>query len=225
MEALKIYEGVLRELDRFGSPRYDINDHNYFVNKAKNKVVDDLISAYEVNQVVTEMLANVIVVDTIIVNPTDKTSLRKRQLRPDFDSLKSCLVTFRVIKDFECFKAGKKSQIPARRLTEDAEMFSMQNQYYRPSFIKENVFYQTRNKEIELFYDTIDHPESFVIIDSVRIEHTVDVPDILISPTKTNLANSALHRKVNQKIIEVTALMFLENSKSQRTQSFSSINQ
>ena len=224
MEALKIYEAVLRELDRFGSPRYDVNDHNHFVNQAKDEIVEGLISLYEADQRLTEMLQGIVKKGEIVFNANPKTAIREKDLPLDFDSLKSCLVTFLVKEDFSCFKKNGKVQLPARRLTEDAEMFSMTNSYYWPSFLKENVYYQTREKKIEILYDVPQEEESRVVIDRVQFEYTINPPDIILAQDFSNVQNSTLHRKVNRKIIQRTALMFLENSKSQRTQSFSQLN-
>ena len=224
MEALKIYEGVLRELDRFGSPRYDIDDHNYFVNKAKNKVVEELISAYEVTQRITEMLKGIVKSGVIVFNANDRSSLRIGNLPTDFDSIKSCMVSFRIKEEFSCFKKGGKVSLPARRLTEDSEMFIHTNSFYWASFEKENIYYQTRELKLELFYDMEQEPETRVVIDSAKIEYTVSPPDILLRQDKTNLSNSTLHKNVSEKIIERTALLFLENSKNQRTSTFSQIN-
>jgi len=225
MEALKMYEGVLRELNRFGSPRYDIDDHNYFVNKAKDYVVEEIIKNYELNQRLTEMLKGIVKPASILFNANDRTDKRIGDLPIDFDSLKSCKVIFRAKEDFSCFKKGQKIHIPARRLTEDSEMFVHINSYYWPSFIKENVYYQTRDLKIEIFYDTTTEQENRVVIDSVFIEHTVHPADIILGQDKSNIQNSTLHKKVNTKIIERTALLFLENSTNQRTQSYSQTNQ
>lgn len=224
MEALKIYEAVLRELDRFGSPRYDVNDHNYFVNQAKDEIVEGLISLYEADQRLTEMLQGIVKQGEIIFNANSRTANRVKDLPLDFDSLKSCSVTFSIKESFSCFKKDSKVKLPARRLTEDAEMFSMTNSYYWPSFVKENIYYQTREKKVEIFYDVPQEPESRVVIDKANIEYTVNPPDIILGQDFSNVQNSTLHRKVNRKIIQRTALMFLENSKSQRTNSFSSLN-
>jgi hypothetical protein len=225
MEALKMYESVLRELNRFGSPRYDIDDHNFFVNKAKDYVIEEIIKNYELNQRLTELLQGVVKFSAILLNATDKTSKRIGDLPLDFDSLKSCTVVFRVKEDFSCYKKGQLVSHPARRLTEDSEMFVHTNSYYWPSFVKENIYYQTREKKIEIFYDTANEPENRVVIDSVKIEHTVHPADIILAQNKTNVSNSVFHKKVNTKIIERTALLFLENSTNQRTQSFSQTNQ
>jgi hypothetical protein len=224
MNALKMYESVLRELDRFGSPRYDFDDQNYFVNKAKDAVVNDLVAQYEITQEVTEMLENIIVTDGIVFNVNDKSKVRKRPLKAGFDSLKSCKVTFRATVAFECFEKGHKWELPARRLTKDAEMFTMSNSFYRPSFTNENIYYQVRNKEIEILYDSLSHPEKDVVIDNVVVEHSVIVPDIIIGQNGSSVQDSVLHPKVNSKIVSMTALLFLENSKSQRTNTFSSLN-
>lgn len=224
MEALKIYEGVLRELDRFGSPRYDVDDHNYFVNKAKDAIVEELVKLYELDQRMTEMLQGIVKQGEVIFNANDRSEIRIGNLPPDFDSLKSCRVTFSIKDSFSCFKKGDKVMLPARRLTEDAEMFTLTNSFYWPSFTNENIFYQTREKKIEIFYDVPQKKEPKVVVFKVNFEYTVSAPDIILSKTFTNVQNSTLHQKVNRKIIERTALLFLENSKNPRTNSYSQIN-
>lgn len=225
MEALKMYEGVLRELDRFGSPRYDINDHNYFVNVSKDEVVDQTIKAYEITQEVTELLQGIIVSQDIQLNPNDRTSVRIADLRTDFDNLKGVEVTFRFIKDHECHKKGDKVMPPVRRLTTDAMGFAKSNNYYRPSFEKENIYYRVRDKKIEILFDTPDNPVDYVVIHNIWVEHTSHPPDIILGQDKSNVANSVLHRKLNREVIKMTALKFLENSKHPRTQSYPQINQ
>lgn len=225
MEALKMYEHVLRDLNRFGSPRYDIDDHNYFVNKAKDDVVEELIKNYELTQRLTEMLKGIVKSHSIIFNSNEKTNRKIGDLPLNFDSLKSCKVYFKVKEDFSCFKKGSVISYPARRLTEDSEMFVHTNSYYWPSFLKENIYYQTRDLKLEIFYDTDKEPENRVVISNSIIEHTFSPPDIILGQDKLNIQNSTLHLKVNRKIIQRTAFLFLENSTSQRTQSFTQTNQ
>lgn len=225
MEALKMYEGVLRELDRFGSPRYDVDDHNYFVNVSKDEVVDEIIKAYELTQEVTELLQGIIVSQDIPMNPNDRTSNRIAALRPDFDNLKGVEVTFRFIKDYGCHKKGEKVMPHIRRLTTDAMGFAKSNNYYRPSFEKENIYYRVRDKKIEILFDTPEARADFVVIDNIWVEHTSHPPDIVLGQDMSNVANSVLHRKLNREIIKRTALKFLENSKHPRTQSYPQINQ
>lgn len=225
MEALKMYESVLRELDRFGSPRYDINDHNYFVNVSKDQVVDEIIKAYELTQEITEMLQGIIVSYDIVMNANDRTSHKTASLRAYFDNLKGVMVRFRYIKDFECHKKGDRVEFSARRMTTDAKGFAVTNNYYKPSLEKENIYYTVRDKKITILYDTLESIVNYAILDNVWVEHTVHPADIILGQDKSNVANSTLHRKVNRAIIMMTSSKFLENSKNQRVQTFNQINQ
>jgi hypothetical protein len=224
MEALAIYQGVLRELDRFGSPRYDVNDHNYFVNVVKDEVVDALVQLYEQTQEITEMLSGIIDAYDIPVGSNERRAIKIIDLKPSFDNMKGVVVRFRYVKNYECHQKGDTKELPARRMTTDAEGFAMTNNYYKPSFERENVFYRTREKKVEILYDRPENVQDYVVIENLRVEHTLHPPDIILGQDGTNVANSTLHRKVNRKIIVGTAAKFLENSKSQRTQTFNKLN-
>ena len=172
MTANQVLEAALTELNKVNAPSLILEDYNYFINKAINQYINKAYNAYDVSQQKTDDLR--VLKSTAVLTPTRQTiypdvsgsplvsnsplfkATYEVFLPDDYLHILSCLVEYKVQKNYKCYNANTYLQFGAKRLT--ADMFSqiINNYYLRPKY--DNPYYFINNVGSDFEYPINDIP-------------------------------------------------------------------
>jgi len=187
----QLYEGVLRKLDKFGSPDIDIPDFNYFMPQAVRNVLTAAIDAAETNQKTTDnirrLMAKVVYKKepdaslqdkplelANLVLPTDYYHLRKRALR----------ITYQLLQAYGRHQSlSEKFTVTATRVDGDQQASASDNYFLRARF--RDPHFRVINNRLEIFPapDAYWEPvtieaEYFMEPPIVKLEELEDEPNV-----------------------------------------------
>jgi hypothetical protein len=131
--ARDLYEAVLIEVNKDGSPNLLLEDFNHFANKAINNYINKRYNIYDINQQTTDDLR--VLKSTAILKPTrvntydtftnageGKMATFEVTMPSDYLHILNCICVYKLKKTYKCYNAGDIWRTPARRLT--ADMYS-----------------------------------------------------------------------------------------------------
>ena len=174
---LKLYQDLLYQLDRYGSPSFEVDDFNYWWNYSIRKYVNRALEVYDLTQKVSDGLAPLISLpQTVSLNATDLTSVKEFALPVDYYRILGCFVIFRITTNYQQYRKPDKHKKKAFRMTADLRGYAEDNTYHMPRFDK--PYYQRRGDSIYIEYETMTYPVSFAVIESVVYEY-IKAPVVL----------------------------------------------
>lgn len=146
MTAKEVYNAILTEMNKTASGTLDLEDFNYFFNKAINQFVNKRYNLDGVNQQVTDDLRVLKASTTLdpvsdMTQPSNITSLEAFEksnvefvLPADYLHLTGCIVNYQVLKDYKCYNKDDYCQFNAKRATEEIVGQLLDNFYFRPTY-------------------------------------------------------------------------------------------
>lgn len=226
MTAKQVFEGILYELNKVEAPSFELEDFNYFVNKAINNYLSKRYNVYDSAQQTTDDLSalSATLRYTASTTPALDVAGKRIPLPDDYFHLLNCLVTFKALAGFKCYSQNDLKPKAAKRLTADMFSFIQDDYYNRPDYRR--PYYYVRDGVIELRTGV----HSLLSLDSVVIDYlrTPEIVELLQSdvddPTVDNSQVLQFPHYVCQEIIKETTLIFLENAASPRMQSHVAVN-
>jgi hypothetical protein len=159
MTSREVYEGVLIELDKKGSPDLLIDEFNYYINKGMYEYVNKRYNVYDINQQTSDDLqvlkesADIVGTAIKAIGETTSTSdgisiteARFNAILPlNYFHLTNCVLEYKLKKDFKCYKKDTLYSIGARRITSDLYAGVIQNAWLRPQY--KNPYYMIQNNQ------------------------------------------------------------------------------
>lgn len=205
--ALELYEGVLRELDKYGSPDFEIHEFNDFINRAQDIYLNEELKAYDMVDAVSDNLSVLVSNKSIPVNETDDSENRSGELPEDYRRITGCLAVIRVKTEFDGYSQGTKLTFPARRMTADSESFSMDNSYFSPIVSRHviRLFRRVKGKSIEILYDTPMNPNNNILVEAIRLEYIRNPKRIKLSDDYESVEGSEFPENVDDRILSLCA--------------------
>lgn len=231
MDAVLVYESLLREVNRFEAPEIDYLDFNYWIAEGINKLMLDEIESYELSQTVTDTLRAVLKEKEVVVNATSDTDAREFIVETDYRHLMKCFVTFKYKLVTNKYEVNSLRSTHTKRLTGDAEAFIYDNFYQRP-LLSDNdsrIYHRVFDNKIRILFEKDPSvPEGVVFINKVKYEYFAEPLKIKLAMVEGELEseqNSIFPEHVTKKIIKLTARMILEKSgRVNKIQSHSIVN-
>lgn len=192
--SLELYKSVLRELDKFESPSFTLEDFNYFFNAAADNVIETMAVKMEVSDE-AYMHVKSLIKDIPLSELGDN----------EFEDITEDVVRLCGYK-VKC--DGKEHMAvympPSRR------SYIMYNYFSRPD--KDQVYYENSNGRVLFLLGNGNIVES---ASAVVVTH----PDrVVISSDTTLVKDSTLPRKTNREIVREATRLFLENTQNVRYQ-------
>lgn len=221
--AAQMYEGVLIELDQYQSAEFDVQDFNYFMPSAVEKLLKPELDAFELTQTVTDKLRPIIKVSSAIeLNPTNTTDVRKITLPGDYRHVVSVLVRLRYKTPSTAYAANALRSTYSKRLTGDSQAQIDENSYLRPlvSDADVRVYHRVIGNELHVILDTHRYPETKVVIQDIVLEYIRTAPEIRLNDDLTVAQETIFPAHFNREFVKACARLFLENEESARLQSF-----
>lgn len=164
MTAKGIFEAMLIECSKVGSPSLLLSDYNYYINKAINNYINKRYNIYDINQQTsddirvlksTAFLTPKLQQDVMESNPESILSaahpiISKLQgatyevdLPKDYLHLLNCICYFQVTKNWKCYNGGSYAKFAAKRLTADSWSTIINDYFNRPT--PERPYYYIHN--------------------------------------------------------------------------------
>lgn len=215
--ALELYSAVLRELNKFNAPDFDVADFNYWFNDSVLKWVEAELESYEREQEDSDEFRMLLTPDVKTLNEGNSTNVRKLALPEGYYRLARCKAVFRCKKDWNGFAEGAKIYQPVRRLTQTIRELAMQNSYYSPE--PEDPFYEIIGQELHILFDSPSKPNESVVVESVEYAYIREPEAIELGEDYSSVKDSPFSVPVNRKLVKLCTQAFLENSASPRLQS------
>lgn len=215
--ALELYTAVLRELNKFNAPDFDVPDFNYWINDSLLKWVEDELDGYEREQKDTDEFRMLLLPDSKVLNEGNTTDVRKLTLPGNYYRLARCRAVFRCLENWNGYVKGAKIYQPVRRLTQTIQDLAMQNSYFSPE--PEDPFYEIIGQELHILFDTPAKQNKAVVVESVEYAYIRQPETIELGEDYSNVKDSPFAAPVNRKLVKLCALAFLENGASPRLQS------
>lgn len=153
MTVRQIFEATEIELNKNQAPGIQLQEFNYYLNKAINQYINKVYNTYDLNQQTTDdlrVLKSTAFLTPKKYNPTDyqgRTYLSSKypqisslygatyevNMPIDYLHLLNCVCIYYVAKTKDCWDAGSYIQIPATRLTADSWSQVITDIYNRPT--------------------------------------------------------------------------------------------
>lgn len=149
MTARQVWEGMLTELSKTGSPSMLLQDFNYFFNKAINQYINKRYNIYDINQQTSDDLR--VLKATTTLKPSKITTTGTADfisagaglsriygatyevnLPLDYLHMLNCVCLFKVNERFKCYDEGDIIPFKATRLTADLWSNIINDYYNRP---------------------------------------------------------------------------------------------
>lgn len=208
---LNIYEGTLFELERYGAPIFHPIHFNYFYADAVQDWLNDQVKLLEMGQTNDDNL-NAFTKDVFISGQTFV-------LPTDYFRIKSCIAYFEYLRDVGCHKKGEAFRKEAKRFPAELESASLENAYTRPSI--RNVYRKIIGNQLQINFTYLESKDYKVT--AIALKYIAVIPLPLLNRDFESSDNSVVlpfTDAVNAQHIDYTTRKFLENTGSQRLQSF-----
>lgn len=213
--ALEVYQGLLKELDKWESPSFSIKDFNYFVNSAMLEYTNNNFAEFDVKGKTLDDI-RVLIPDPLPITLTNG----RGTLPTDYLHLLSCDIvvkytldhTFRRKDDLVTYKG-------IDRYVSDRSGYRDKNSYLRDSPTKPQ--YQITGNNLTIKIGTVN----YAVADSAKIEYVKKPPAIYLDPRvrqnisfDVNSIPSVFPSEVNREIVKLCRRIILENFESNRYQ-------
>lgn len=222
MNALEAYRDVLRELDKYESPTFTVNDFNYFYNKAISQYIDSNYRQFDLLMKDVQDLSCFTASQTLTLPSSGEVSLPLA----DYRHLLSLKITVKFKVNIGRYKSGQSYEFWPERMKSGQKGFRYRSAYGKPNFRR-------------YYYEIYSVVESGVPVNKVRIlfdSSKVEffgtnnlVVDYIKQPAAIALASNGLNPQTlefNQsttvrnniyfEIINICRALFLENIESPR---------
>lgn len=173
---LKLYQGLLYQLDRFGAPTFEVPEFNYWWNFATRKFINKTLDVFDLTQKVSDALRVLIEPGEEVLNPDDSTDVRKFTLKENYYRLLNCVFKIRFKEARDCFKKADTVLYAAKRMTADLASFALKNTYHKPQYNR--PYYQVVGSDLVLTIDTGDFPDTGVVIEKVNYNY-IKAPNVI----------------------------------------------
>lgn len=226
MTARQVWEGMLTELSKTGSPSMLLQDFNYFFNKAINQYINKRYNIYDINQQTSDDLR--VLKATTTLEPTKITTTGTANflnagaglskiygatyevnLPLDYLHMLNCVCLFELQDRFKCYNQGDIVPFKATRLTADLWSNIINDYYNRPLPERPYFYIHNINTSVDVPTNKIGGQDSTATPDTLtRTTVGTDAPkDYKITGTgatgnniATNITiDSNLPRKIDLK--------------------------
>jgi hypothetical protein len=207
-DALQVYEGVLRELDRYGSPNFEVHDFNHFIKKAVDMYVGEMLKVYDITDQVSDELSSLVKQESLVFNPNNTTNVRSATMPDDYLRITNCIVALREKG------TGKKDYVKAQRLTGDAYAYIFDNSYFKPIVTNcvKRVYRRIVNGKLDIIYDTPSNVNEDTVVESVTLEYIRKPKAIVLGDDYVSVQGSEFPDNVDQKIISLCVHLVRERN-------------
>lgn len=164
MTARQVYEGVLIEINKAGSPSILLEDFNYLFNKVVYQYINKRYNMFDQNQQLTDDLR--VLKSTAIIRPklanvdygVDENNVAllggfdlygavyEVELPTDYLHLLNCICNFKLTKNFKCYNKNSFVPFGAKRLPSGSWGAIINDFYLKPSY--KNPYYYIHNVNI-----------------------------------------------------------------------------
>lgn len=214
---LQIYKDVLRELDKYNSPSFEIEDFNYFFNKARLERCNIRYQLFDTKQQLTDDLRSLVVHKIY----TKQEMVNNYGLLPsDYFHTLGTKVTFGYKLTEGCNIGGSTFSKACKRLTADNSGFILGRKFYEPS--PKRPYYKLEGDSI-LIERGFDLNLEIVSLDLEYLKYPKQIklnPDFTSTPVNDT---SEFSDYVDNEDIKICVSLFLENVEQRRSQSFPAI--
>lgn len=224
--AIDLYQSVLREIDKYGAPSFEVGDFVYFYNKAITQYVNQRYSLFEIKQQLTDDLRVLIVSGKeFILNPTVNTNVKFTTISdfdPEYLHLLNCIVTFKY-KKLDCNGVNYLHAEACKRLDADKYAYVINNSYLKPDV--KRPYFKISGDQLEIVFDTPNKLNTEVVVNKINIDY-LRTPTRITLDSVTFIGNtSEFPDYVDTEIINICTKLFLENVEQGRIQTNIPINQ
>lgn len=147
MTSRQVYEALLVEMNKTDAPNIQLEDFNYFVNKAIYQYVNKRYNIYDINQQTTDDLRVLKSTTRLIPKPvsddiyeglttTGKLAIYECILPSDYLHMLNCVCIYKVHRTYKCYNKNDIWRTAAKRLTADAYSQVLDNYWNRPTYKK-----------------------------------------------------------------------------------------
>ena len=147
MTSRQVYEALLVEMNKTDAPNIQLEDFNYFVNKAIYQYVNKRYNIYDINQQTTDDLRVLKATTRLIPKPvsndiyeglttTGKLAIYECILPSDYLHMLNCICIYKVNRTYKCYNKNDIWRTAAKRLTADAYSQVLDNYWNRPTYKK-----------------------------------------------------------------------------------------
>lgn len=204
MTSAELYRNVLRELDKYESPTFDVQDFNYFFNSAIEEYISINYSKFDMKQKELDDIRTLVkreqvtVTNSSIVLPEDYRHLLEISLNLTFTNPR-CNEVISYVQT-------------AKKIEADKLGYIRENSYLAPN--RYNSYYTIRGNNVILSIGN-NITVTSAVLEYLRIPTAV-VFDPVVS---ANNVNSEFPLHVDYELIKLCRRIFLENTESSRYQS------
>lgn len=220
--AMGIYEAVLIELNSYASPRFDVADFNYWVNKASDQFVKEQLNILELTAKESHYLRMISLPAQITFSGATAELVYQGALPDKFRRLTGCRYHFRVTESWKKYEKGQTIDAAARRLRDDSEDFILSNSYFEPT-VKE-PYYKVAGDKLYAFFHPVHRSIKGIVLEKAEIRFIAQHDDILLGEDFENIKNSPFQAEVNRELVKLCTRLFLENSSNPRLQTHPPVN-
>jgi hypothetical protein len=229
MNAKDLYADVLRELDRYQAPSFEVHEYNYFLPKAVNQVLVDAYRAYKDTGKPSDVLRFYSLSVTKSLNPKLSDKANEVSLTLDDRYILSVKGTFKAIKDDCGFKQGDTSEFYLNETEEKRLRDLFRNSYLIPNLEEDRAYWLIEGRKLKVLYTSSPRPHANWQVSKLDYV-AVKEPDLSSFLLPANFMTASLPTiQVPDKLIKLfvnkTVDMFLENSMNPRLSTHTTINQ
>lgn len=210
MKALQAYRNLLRELDKFESPSFTVQDFNYFFNSAVSEYITVNYQSFDVRQ---KELDDIRAIVNIGVNAGSYNA--GFSLPEKYRHLLHLETVLRVTANFSYYVVDQQIKVYPQRMHTNAKGFAEQNAYQRGSI--EEPYYQITKGKLLVFAG------SNVEIVLGAMDYIEEPAQVYLNPDKSADFNQEVNNTTLQfpdyvinEIILHCRRIFLENVESPR---------
>lgn len=222
MKALDAYRDVLKELDKFESPSFDIRDFNYFFPKAISRYIDQNYRQFDVLQKEVDDIGSMLKLNQPLQLASDGTVA----LPADYRHMLGVRVKVKFIATRGKYRTNDLAEFYPERMKSGQKGFRYKNAFGKPNFRR--YYYELSQGNFALLYDAtaVGIPTGI----NLWLDFVSQPADPYLNPDKTVdynllvnnsllLFNTGVSRNyVYYEIVNVCKEIFLENIESMRTQ-------
>lgn len=222
MTALDAHRDVLKELDKFESPTFEIKDFNYFFNKAVSEYVNDNYKQFDIVQKDIDDIRTALSLNT----PLEMSNLGLVTLPADYRHILGARIRVKFSKNLGRYKTNEIIDFFPERMKSGQKGFRQRNAFGRPNF--KRYYYELGPTTFQLLYDpaSVSIPTGTnLYMDYVRM-----MPEVYLNPNTASDYNNPTNNSilffsvgstrthVYYEIVNVCRKIFLENIESIRAQ-------
>jgi len=210
MDALSVYQALLRELDKFESPTFTVAYFNYFIYVTISKYITDNSGDFDVLQKDLDDISALLVYYSPLTF-TDATA----PLPQDYRHSLGLELTLNFIADTNDYKTGDVITVYPKRLKTNRRGYTADNAYQKPSHDSPTYQLDSSNVYVRVGDD--------VTVDGGKMDY-IKIPDTMyLNPDRSsdytrdiNNTPAQFSDYVMYEIIKQCRIIFLENIESPR---------